>query len=950
MPRLARSRILAWAAVAFVLLVALSVVAYLRFDPDTAQSLLLSQMERRLEREVSVDAVDVSLWPRFRLILTGLTVSSKPPDPQRPLLAMKEAKVYVRIFPLLVGRIAIRRIEFVEPVMTLIRERPEQAGLRELLGEPEAEEGGGVSDGRWIFVTRTKIVGGTLILVDRATGGAPVSLRLEKVNLEARDMAYGRRPRFWIEATMARPSPGGRLELAGSTGRLAPALALADLPLDVVLRTRGLDLGPLRPLLPEGWRKKIRAGVLTADLRLSGRASRDLEVKGDIRFEDADLGERSPRLRGALRADLDWRQEEGITKGKAKLRLAPGAFSQGSLTLEGDAEADATFRAEPDGFVSDLRIDATKATYIQGGVLEKQPGTRLVLEGALRQAGGQFRVSDAKGWLGDLPFTGHARIGRPPAPGRSRPLDLHFAPEAVDLATLHSFVAGTAPFQLGGTAKVTRLDILRRPAEDREWQVTLDMDLSGVSANTPLQEGRAHTVEDLQAGVRITPGLLQVDDARARVNGVPIAFRGEIEEFMSLFSGDPDRRRADMRLEVSETSIDLDRLLSPARGRPAPAEAQAAGSPGEARAAESPGEARVAESLGDAQAAKRAFVQRFSVSRGELRAEKAVYAKQPLTDLTAPFTYHHPVLRLEGTRFGASEGDWQVDGTVALNGGRTFDLDVQVAHARVETLVQSFSKSGNPSRIFGILDGEAELHGRGRGAAAWEKTLHGSGQVRIRDGRLPSFNIFESVIRAILGVFSRILPIKNIGSFTEPSTFQRFDQSFEIGGGRVRTKNLVLITDDYHLSGRGSFGLDATLDYQTLVALTPQGTQKMLAVASIPVLSRSFDNLRPIPVRVTGTVEKPTILPDASVIPMGVLRGLLGGATAGPVGDVVDSGAQAVREGVGRLLGIPPRQEPPQPAGREGPAPEEEPPRKEQPEKGDLMQRGLEGLQQFLGQ
>jgi methylthioribose-1-phosphate isomerase len=348
------------------------------------------------------------------------------------------------------------------------------------------------------------------------------------------------------------------------------------------------------------------------------------------------------------------------------------------------------------------------------------------------------------------------------------------------------------------------------------------MDLSGVSANTPPQQGRAHTVEDLEAGVRITPGLLQVEDARGRVNGVPVAFQGEIDEFMTLFSGDPGRRRADMRVEISETSVDLDRLLSPARGRPAPGEAQAAETPseaeaaessGEAQAAESSGETEAAESSGEARGAKRVFLERFLVSRGGLRAEKAVYAKQPLADLTASFTYHHPVLRLEETRFRSSEGDWQVGGTVALDGGPIFDLDVEAAHVRVETLVQAFSKSGKPSRIFGILDGEAEFHGRGKGAAAWEKTLHGSGQVRLRDGRLPSFNIFESVIRAVLGLFSRILPINKIGTLSEPSTFQRFDQSFEIAGGRIRTKNLVLITDDYHLSGQGSCGIDATLDY-----------------------------------------------------------------------------------------------------------------------------------------
>jgi hypothetical protein len=327
------------------------------------------------------------------------------------------------------------------------------------------------------------------------------------------------------------------------------------------------------------------------------------------------------------------------------------------------------------------------------------------------------------------------------------------------------------------------------------------------------------------------------------------------------------------------------------------------------------------------------------------------------------------MLKLEETRFKSAEGDWQVDGTIAPDGGPTFDLDVKVAHARVETLVQSFSKNGKASRIFGIMDGQATLHGRGKESAAWEKTLHGSGQVSIRDGRLPSFNIFQSVIHAVLGLFARILPVGKIGSLSEPSMFQRFDQAFRIEGGRVRTENLALITDDYHLSGRGSFGLDTTLDYQTVVSLTPQGTQKMVTVASVPILSRSFDNLKPIPVRVTGTLAKPVILPDASVLPLATLRGLLGGGGAtGTVGDVVEGGAQAVREGVGRLLGKSPREEsppspesppvpemPPSPESPPGPetppdpeTPPEDAPPQQEPERGDLLQQGLEGLRQFL--
>jgi uncharacterized protein involved in outer membrane biogenesis len=303
------------------------------------------------------------------------------------------------------------------------------------------------------------------------------------------------------------------------------------------------------------------------------------------------------------------------------------------------------------------------------------------------------------------------------------------------------------------------------------------------------------------------------------------------------------------------------------------------------------------------------FLRTFVVSHGEIRAQEAIYAKQKVTDLDTLFRYDDPVLGLSDTRFGAYGGSWEVRGDVRLDGGPTFDLALKARNARVESLIAAFEaateppedpgRAASPSRVFGILDGHAELRGRGKDVKAWEKTLVGAGHVTIRDGRVPSSNIMESVVHSLLGLFRKILPVKRGITFSEPTTFERFDQTFKVRDGRVRTENVRLLTADYFLTGDGSFGLDSTLDYDAKVRLTPQGAQKMITVASLPILNESFDTMAPIPVRITGTFENPSIRPDVSGISVRGLRGLIGNA--------VGEGAEMIRGGVRGVLGLPPK-------------------------------------------
>ncbi len=937
MRRQTEKRVIAAAVLASFSLAGILVLIAVLSDPRTYERALVSYVQRRLDRKITYVSEGITLWPWIGLRLRDVKVSRRPPLAGRYVLTARGLHVQVRLLPLLYRRIAIRAIVVDEPSMALWRDARGRLALADLQGEPEPQPAAGKTIEKRVtslLVAQTTVRNGSLRLVDRgAAGGRPVTTRVTSIDLDLGRLAPGVRQEFDLRAALGPAGEDRRVALRGWIGPFDRGRGITDLPMDVRLRTEDFDLRPIRSFLPEEIRRRVPGGTFTLALRIEGKPPGVIEVDGDVRVAGLDWPGSSWRLSGDVDGSIDGARRKGRIEGSAELKLDPGAFTKGSFALRGSSTVKARAR---EGRAA-IQIDATESEYRHGDVFVKRTGTRLLIKGTLYGAREGLVVEDASGVIDDLPFTGAAEIGRPVRAGRSTPFSLHFQPGTLDLSEVHKLVAAVTPFALSGEAEVTRLDIVRRPEERREWQVTTDFRLSEAGAVIPLAHGAAHTIEDLDAGVRIIPGLLVAENARGTINHVPLEFRARAREFMTILSGSPQRPRAQITYEARQDRVDFDRLLAPGRAAPGLLVPGASLGPREAHAqAPAPEAPRLVLTSVPLDP-----LRRFVVTRGEITARQGVYAKQDVTNVRTVHAYDDPVVTLTETRFDACGGAWDVTGTTILDGGPSFSLRAKTKDARVEQLTAALSTTKAPPTIFGALSGEGTFDGKGKTLGAWEKTLRGKGNAVILDGRLPAFNIFETVIKAMLGIFRKVFPVKQTVTFTEPTTFDRFETPYVVKDGRVLTDGLSLVTDDYHLTGQGSFGLDRTLDYDTRVALTPQGIQKMIVVASLPIVGQSFEDLAPIPMRVRGTFEKPQLYPEVSSFTPDLLRGILTGVGTAP-GKVIEGGAGMIKEGIGRILGKPPKEETPP-----LPAPPAEPESK--PEEPGLLDRGKEELGRMLG-
>jgi uncharacterized protein involved in outer membrane biogenesis len=911
-----RRRILAAAVLTLALVVGIALLVRSLIDATYYARILVPHLEGYIGRQIAVGSADIRLWPSPGLRLREVSIAKKPPELGQPFLTVESLRVHARLLPLLARRIAIRHVVIERPTATVTRDEDGRLSLTDLLGGPRRAADERTAKKRApspialsFLEAKMRITGGELSFVDRAAPRRVRTTRVSDINLRAEPRGGGRGPEFDLEATIGRSTGGRNFAVKGELRRMREGWRMTELPLQLDVRTTALDVRPVLPYLPGSWQKQIESGFVTAELSIAGRANRELSLQGKIRVEQADVRGSSYSLVGTVEGEIDGAGGRGGVRGKADLRLAPATFTKGSFIVAGHTGVQATIRAGRGHFRSHIRIDATKANYRHGNVFEKRPGAKLVVEGDLLRAKGGFLVRRALGELGDMAFAGTAEIERPAARGGSTPFALHFQPLEIDLASVPAYVAATVPFALHGRAHVTRVDVFRRPEAPREWQVTSDFRLTDARAAIRLGSGQTHRVEVLAAQVHIEPGLLTAEEGRGVANGVPLTFEGEAKEFMTMLVGDPNRERAEVRFAMRGTNINLDRLLSPTDGALA-SKSEAVPNPtalqpgGGDRSGEATKQRETRSADVGALAGGRPFLQRFVVDQGEIRASEAIYARRKLTDFRAVLSYDDPMLQLDEARFEAHGGRWHMDGTVTFSDGPSFALGVATEDVVVEDLIASVATSWEPNALRGILDGEVKLLARGNDLADWEKTLEGSGHLTVRKGQMPSFNLMETVTRAVLGALPSIVPGKRDVSFGGHNAFERFEEGFQMHGGRIHTDNLSLLTDDYVLTGQGSLGLDGTVDYATRVALTAKGTQKVIAVAALPIPGSTRIKFPSVPVNVTGRIGAPRIRADVSGISSSaeMLKGM-GAATTGAVGRGVKGGAGMIEKGIGRALG-----------------------------------------------
>ena len=255
---------------------------------------LIGQAEQALGRKITVDEIDVTLWP-VGARLVNFALADDPAFSAGEFLRAKDLRVDLRLLPLLIGRFRFKGMVLESPLITIVRDargrynfashadnkkndRARADSGKEALSEKQ--------DGTLFLVASLNVSDGTLRYRDLKNGG---ELTATQINLKVNDFEWDEP--FDIQLEAAVMAAEHNLSFKSRVGPIAGNRDYRDVPLDGDIRADALDLGKVNTALPQFRKALPRAlrfdGVYNIDdLKFKGTLN-NLSLKGAVIGTDA---------------------------------------------------------------------------------------------------------------------------------------------------------------------------------------------------------------------------------------------------------------------------------------------------------------------------------------------------------------------------------------------------------------------------------------------------------------------------------------------------------------------------------------------------------------------------------------------------------------------------------------------------------------------------------------
>ncbi len=778
-------------------------------DINTYRGQIVSQLEQRLGRKVSLGKMGLRVLPSIKVTVDQVAIGDDPQIVNGDFVKAKSVRLQMGLFALLRGKPEVSGIELVEPEVTLIKTSADKWNWSTL---KPLEESGQESDQAPFDLL---ITNGSFKLIDRSS-----TQQLEKnysgVNASLDDFSPRRSFDFVIGLTM-QGDKAGKLEVSGSAGPIDRKDS-TQTPIDARVKLDAVELSSLEAL---AGMQSPHAGKLTADAKITGKMADGLIASGDIKAEQLRLIEGVEPAKQPLEAAF-----------KLLVKSAKAADGQSEISLKLDQ--------------ADLKIGNTAASIT--GLINKLPaspnfdlqlkGDRMALDSLLEsayafgfgppagtKASGAATVNlKATGTQNNFALNGQAEI-------RDLKFESSSLPQAIQISELKlnadPQTIAASPFRATlsrTTVDFRGLKISDYGQSDKVPKAHLEISTSNAQVEDLLKIAESFGVRPDTIGsgtASLTATIDTTFDEKAsgtQINGngkisgarlQPSSLKKPLEVANAdlAFTGDSariDNLQAQLGSSQANGWLSVKNFDSPALGFDLKAN--------QLNVAELQG-----AMAGSSQSKKAPTPLR---AEGQLAVGKLVLDTITASDVQSKVVMANNIillsplsLRLYG---GIYQGTVRIDQNggapeIALN-GRFNGLDINQFLS---------ASSGQSSSIYGNADGTIDVRGR-NDAAGISQSLTGNGFVSISNGKFASFDLMKQV--ELLGKLIN-LPTGGAGSaFRSLKTNLRFDR------GKLTTDALQLVMEDMQVGGDGwlQLGDNPSVSYEVLAKLSPALTKRVM--------------------------------------------------------------------------------------------------------------------------
>ena len=282
-------RALKWAGIVVAVIVVLTIIAAIvlprLIDTPRVQAMIASSAAQAVGRPVKFESLSVSLFPLPSIELHKLEVAEDPQFGTAPFLTLETGRVYLKLRPLLTGKVEFGDITLARPRIALIQNAEGRLNVASLAPptdtksapRPGRSSGGATGGAATAIVSRVKIDKGLITYVAHRKGPAQTPYRVEDLDLtvtgQGTQLAFN-------GALVVRPGDL-TVKLADGIVAVNGAKTLVDAPVRAKVAIEGKDVEKL--VAAAAGPSPTIAGPIKGDFALGGTVGTP-RVSGTVEF------------------------------------------------------------------------------------------------------------------------------------------------------------------------------------------------------------------------------------------------------------------------------------------------------------------------------------------------------------------------------------------------------------------------------------------------------------------------------------------------------------------------------------------------------------------------------------------------------------------------------------------------------------------------------------------
>jgi hypothetical protein len=845
-------------AVGTAILATLALVYSVNLLAAIRRDLVHEELQRVAGKDVAFDEFEVTLLTGLGFSARNFRVADSPVFAATPLLRAKELRMGVSLLSLMLGRIVINKLAFIEPEFQIITNEEGVMNIssledrrKQLVDLPKARSSSSKREHSSVnfVVTNFQIKSGRIDFIDRSVR-APAEMQIKRVDMNLQGINPNGRAKMTLAASLTE-GLGQDVRVAGYLGPFVRGEGWKEQPVEVNVEFDSLFVPLLTRAVPF-FRDKIPpeldiAGPLSLRAKLTGVLARPQILDFIVKAPILGSSDYNVVLNGSADLSTSGLWSEAQLNGNLHLssidiaRLQSTSMFQDLMPISLGGEGEVSVESIIEGTWDRLRLGtivrARNSEIRYGTWLRKPRGTAAEWSSKISRQDNRFVVHESLLTLGStkINLSGIYEHGY-----RAR-LQLRARTDRSDLSQVIELFPALQAFRATGNlhGEVLASKVM---IGDSSWSMNGKLEISEAEL---INENSRRKVERLRASILFLGKQARIENAAFRVRSSDVEMTGAMAD-LAIPTLTCELRSGNLHLvDLADFPVAKSDLLRNVKF-----------------------------------SGKLAWEDGTPWMRGKVSSTEGTLQDVPYLDLRSEIAWSAAEMSLRDFSFRALNGSWRSQEVSITETGESQRLELSSQLNSVDLTALLTSKlPAFKDRIEGRLSFQGEFSAEAHNGAMKPGSLEGFGESRVQRGTLKDFNLIALMMSRI-GSSGSLISLQLSPSLAElakskDTPFENLEGLVTLGQELIRTENLELSTADYSITAAGWMMTDQVTRWNGMLIMSLRISQELLREnKSLRYLADRSGKIN-LPFRAEGTLANLRVRPDTRIIAQIVRRGSL---------------------------------------------------------------------------